>query len=472
MNQNEVLISKYGIQAAMNTQGVPTKLNQRFFAGLFLEKNQILYDPVAKKFLLYSPESGLFGLLTEDRLKARLGTLIHEFGVQQSWGEFDMLITDSTLSAISRLLRGMAENCNEFDAHPHVIHCMNTILEYEPSQGKFLPKPFDPNYRCTTTLPVQYVPEATAPEFLEKLLAPAMTKDDMDLFQLYAGQCLLGKNYSQTFLLITGTAAGGKSTLSKIIETMIGKEKCIGLRIEKLNGNFEIGRCRGKTLLTGKDVDSKVLSCAGARNIKSLTGGDPQSGELKNSNEIVDIHGTFNIIIVSNAFLRVEFDSDIEAWRRRILWINFEKPPLPLDKRITDYDQVLIRKEGSGILNWMLTGAERLLSNGGKIYKTSEQMIRVDSLMKSSDGVKIFVQHCVKPKVDSDVSIAEMVYACNTFFDKMRWTRFSERVIQQHLKTAMEEIHHRMSNVPVTRHGTRIRGYQNFQIVPPTEKYV
>ena len=465
------LKEKYGTPVSFDTNQKPRKFNQRFFAALFRELNPVSYDPVEKTFFRYSSETGLFKPVSQEKLCDLLGEAFHDYGKEFGLEDFDMLTTASAISAVYRILKGMTEERMDSESADKLsIQCQNTVLEQDPVSKRFVQKPFHPKYLNRYALPVRYDPEAKCPEFLERLLAPAMTPDDVDLLQLYSGQCLLGKNYSQTFLLITGTAAGGKSTVSKIIETMIGREKCVGLRIEKLNGNFEIGRCRGKTLLTGKDVDSGVLSCAGARNLKALTGGDPQSGELKNSNEIVDIHGMFNIIIVSNAFLRVEFDSDIEAWRRRLLWINYEKPPVPEEKRITDFDRILIQKEGSGILNWMLEGAEKLLLNGRKIRKSPEQTARVDFLLKSSDGVKFFVQNYVRPKADSNITTEEAVFACNRFFDHMNWPRFPERIIQQRFNAAMREIHHQMNNTPIQRkNGDRLRGYRNFQICKFTE---
>ena len=74
------------------------------------------------------------------------------------------------------------------------------------------------------------------------------------------GQCLLGDNPSQRFLLITGTAGGGKSTLVNVIEQLVTRQNCTELRLEHMHGRFENSRLVGKTLLTGKDVKAGFLS--------------------------------------------------------------------------------------------------------------------------------------------------------------------------------------------------------------------
>ncbi|MBR7106801.1 MAG: hypothetical protein IKC89_00135, partial [Lentisphaeria bacterium] len=51
---------------------------------------------------------------------------------------------------------------------------------------------------------------------MDKLLQPAVSGDDISLLQRYIGQSLLGENFSQTFLLLTGTGGGRKSTLVNI----------------------------------------------------------------------------------------------------------------------------------------------------------------------------------------------------------------------------------------------------------------
>ena len=53
---------------------------------------------------------------------------------------------------------------------------------------------------------LQKPPDAECPRFINELLKPALDNEDIEVLQLYSGQCLLADNLIQTFLVITGTA--------------------------------------------------------------------------------------------------------------------------------------------------------------------------------------------------------------------------------------------------------------------------
>ena len=79
------------------------------------------------------------------------------------------------------------------------------------------------------------------------------------------------------------------------------------------------------------------------------------TGEKKCSNELMELHGNFDVIITANSRLCVRLEGDDEAWHRRLLLLPFErKKP---KERITNFAGKLLHNEGPGILNWMLRGA-------------------------------------------------------------------------------------------------------------------
>ena len=81
---------------------------------------------------------------------------------------------------------------------------------------------------------------------------------------------------------------------------MIGPASCEGLRTGMLERRFELSRFDGKSLLYASDECSDALLRKGAHVLKSLTGGDTLTTEVKCKNEHPVIHGNFSVIIVSN----------------------------------------------------------------------------------------------------------------------------------------------------------------------------
>lgn len=78
--------------------------------------------------------------------------------------------------------------------------------------------------------------------------------------------------------------------------------------------------------------------------MKRLTGCDFIEAEFKGGNTRASLMGVFNILITSNNRLRVRLDGDEEAWRRRLLLVKFENPPVK--KKIADFAKILVRDEG------------------------------------------------------------------------------------------------------------------------------
>jgi phage/plasmid-associated DNA primase len=125
---------------------------------------------------------------------------------------------------------------------------------------------------------------------------------------------LFGYNLPQRFLILDGTANGGKGTFVRIIQALVGVVNTYQLRTECLQDRFETFRYRGKTLLIGPDVAGDFLTRKGASMLKVLVGGDPISAEGKGLNGDFAMFGTFNIVVTCNSRLRVRLEDDASAW--------------------------------------------------------------------------------------------------------------------------------------------------------------
>ena len=217
----------------------------------------------------------------------------------------------------------------------NVIHVRNGMVKIE-QDGSVSFKPFSPDFFSKNRTEIEYKPEAKCPKFLGTLLKPCMSADDIECLQLYVGQSLLGINLSQTFLMLTGTAGAGKSTLVNVIERVVNRDNCTELRLDQMADRFELYRLLDKTLLTAKDVKSNFLMSKGAHVLKALVGGDTKTAEAKGKNETFDVEGIFNAIITANSTLTVNIDSDNKAWDRRIRWIDYNCEPVK--EKIPNFD--------------------------------------------------------------------------------------------------------------------------------------
>jgi phage/plasmid-associated DNA primase len=175
-------------------------------------------------------------------------------------------------------------------------------------------------------------------------------------------------------------------------------------------------------MLSGKDVRGDFLQTDGAHVLKALVGHDLLSAERKNSNSEFQLRGEFGIAVSCNSRLRVKLDGDVDAWRRRLLIVRYEKPKPK--ERILDFAKVLLAEEASGILRWMVDGAImhlRECDTVGDYRLSDEQEGRVDQLLAESDSIRHFLIERIQPAKGSDLATGEIVSAYFDYCSEKGW---------------------------------------------------
>ena len=460
------LAVRYGDPFVRSVKGKPLSVNQRFASAWCAHTFNLLFDPTLDRFYEYDPSTGLWVQRTDAFVTDQIGDAVGELLSLLSAVHLLSKCGQSLLAAITTLLKGRIEKQDVWSKSDNRIHLSNGMLQINavdlPQLGTFSPEFYSRN---RSSYP--WKPDADCPRFLRELLEPALSTEDILLLQKYAGQCLLGSNASQTLLLIRGTAGGGKSTLCEIIEKVIGEANVAQLRVEQLTNRFETLRFQGRTLLSGKDVAGNFLDSKGAYILKALVGGDRLEGEVKGGNLSFAIRGEYNSIITSNSRLCVRLDGDAAAWRRRLLIIDFDQPPVA--KRIPFFAAQLLEEEGEGILHWMIDGSIALLADleqFGSVRLSDTQTRRVEDLLAESDSIRAFVRDCVE-KADPcfDITTSELTAAYFDYCDSRGWEAWPRRRFETSATDIMMEIHRAARRNDIERDGTKHRGYSNVRFI-------
>lgn len=388
------IIEEFGPPGYENAQGQLTKLNEAFWAAYFAAgREQIIFEANEREFYDYLPSSGLFVPKSADSIRTELAAKMYEASKTfDGYKALERLRTNGNLVAVVSHLRGQIEERNFFNQPFHYVHLGNCTLKFE-LDGSYSVQDFSPEHRSRNQSPICYDASARCPEFCEKILGH-LNKDDQTLIQKYSGQCLLGRNLTQRFIILDGIGGASKSALVGVLNGIVGSQNVYGLRTSLLNERFEIGRMIGRTLLIGPDVKGNFLSESGAHWIKALVGGDPLVAETKNSNQKFTIYGLFNLLITSNVRLRIYLDGDESAWERRLIIVRYDK--VYNGQRIFEIEKYLLEKEAPGILNWCIDGLSMLYrdySKSGDITLTANQQKRVSDLLAESDSLRLFVRN-------------------------------------------------------------------------------
>lgn len=462
----EALAKEYGRPFYTNKEGKVTGINERYWAALYARENRVLYDPDEKTFYLYSDRTGLWETVTPENIRETISCRILEISRESRQFTLEIQITQARLNAVVSALKGIVEKRGAFKTKQRFIHVANGVIRFAEDGdiqfGGFAPEDYSRNQS-----PFAFDPAAECPRFLNELIYPAVEPDDADLLQRWAGLALFGYNLPQRFLIVDGTPNGGKGTLVRIVQALVGLNNTYQLRTECLHERFETYRYRGKTLLIGPDVRGDFLMERGASMLKVLVGGDPISAEGKGLNGDFQMFGTFNIVVTCNSRLRVRLEDDAGAWRRRLLVVRYEKPPVA--KRILDFDHVLLREEGSGILRWAMAGFVKLQAEFAEIgdFKLSNaQRGRVDSLLAESDSLRLFVKERMTRHEYGDVTTSEIQQAYAEYCADKGWNALPSAVVERTLPDIMLDAFHVTKAHSIERDGKKSnRGWRKVQLL-------
>ena len=347
-----------------------------------------------------------------------------------------------------------------------ILHCRNCFLVYDAEAGEWIPKPLDTNdIHSRNQLNVDYDPNAKAPRFVNELLGKALDKSDNCVFFAYSGQVFLGRNLSQTMLIISGAAGSGKSTAVNVIEKLVGEDNATELRTDALRGFYEIGRYKDKTLLIGRDVSADFLKVKGAEYLKKLTGGDNVVVERKHSNFVGSYRGNLNVIVISNTHQPIRIEGDRDAWERRVRTIQFHAPETPIEP-IQEFDAILADEEGSGILNLALEGLTRIIQSGGKLEAGERQLQQIKDLLDESESVKVFTRECVELDESGKDNVTTMeLYDAYCEYSRSRgWDPLPFSKASKQFPDAMASAFKVEASTDIMRNGSNKRGYRRVRI--------
>jgi P4 family phage/plasmid primase-like protien len=365
--------------------------------------------------------------------------------------------TNALLGAFTDMLKGHVSKQGVFKRNQGVIHVGNGMLHLDVWPPEL--RECHPEYYSRNRCPIDLVEDATCPQFENDLLASALDADDVSLIKRWVGSLILGGNAAHRIMLLVGKAGEGKSTLTEVVESVVGPENVTELRTELLGERFEIGRFLGKLLLTGKDVPAEFLMRRSATHIKKLVGHDRLTGELKHSNGGFNLIGDFGVVITCNSRLKVLLEGDADAWRRRLLLIEYKRPKPKV--RIANFAQKLLKEEGSGILNWVIGGAighSRELADRGDFVLSEAQFARVEGLLAESDSVREFVRTCLRAAAKMEVlTVDELLSGYEAFCSDMGYQPMARNAAAARLPDLITEIHHvhKSHDIDGTRRGFR-----------------
>lgn len=437
-------------------------LNDRAVATKFAAVHTVKFNADAKCYERYLGKRGLWVVVDEVALVRELDNFLIQLGKDYDCQEFVRRISAAKLKSVCNMIRPHGVQV-KMASTAGLVHASNGLIDLCGSKPKLVKH--DPKYPFYASSEIQYDSKAACPQFLGKFLGTALEKADIALLRKYCGSMLLGPNTCHGILIIRGTPGGGKSTMVNIVEKILGENNVAHLRTSHLGGRFETSAFLGKRLLVGKDVPGETLAVDGARMLKSLVGDDLMQAEIKFNPAKQQLRGDYHVVIVSNNNLHIALDGDRDAWRRRLLVVDFqnEKPAKP----ITNFAEKLLAAESSGILNWLIEGAMAYrteMEKHGHLQLTEAQQARVETLLQDSDSVAEFVKQAIVPREDRDVTSEELLVCYYKKCDSEQWNPVAQQTFLTRVPDLIGQMFKKTRRNDIRRDDKIVRGFKGITL--------
>lgn len=265
------------------------------------------------------------------------------------------------IARMIRLTRGIAGvliEHTELDQHPWLLNVVNGTIDLRT--GELLPH--DPGHLLSKQAPVIFDPKAEAPLWHQCLERWQPAPDVRGYLQLLIGSAAAGRHVEHLFVNF-GTGANGKGKFFGAVAAVLGPDYCIvphkSLLISQRHEQHDTVKARlfGARMAVAAETDAgDKLDEA---KVKELTGGDLLEARRMHEDpwQFAPSHTMF---VHTNYRPRIR-GGDEGIWRRvRLIPWNVTIPQAEWDTGLADK----LHAEASGILNWIVAGAQQWHEHG------------------------------------------------------------------------------------------------------------
>lgn len=238
---------------------------------------------------------------------------------------------------------------------PFIINMKNGM--YDVIKDELIPH--NPDYKSNIQIDTKYDYKAKCPA-ITKFLLELMDPIDIPIIIQFIGYCMVQDVAQQKALLIDGAARNGKSTLIKLITSLVGNNHISGESLEEISKDrFSTMQLFGKLVNAHPDLSSNAIVDTSI--FKTVVTETRLTGQGKGKDKIM-FDNICTHIFACNTLPCVD-ESEI-AYFRRFLQVTF---PNTFEGDEDDKDilnKITTESEKSGFFNCCMVGLRILLQNG------------------------------------------------------------------------------------------------------------
>lgn len=219
---------------------------------------------------------------------------------------------------------------------------------------------------------------------------------DADLIryvQEIVGLAAIGKVYIEALVIAYGEGRNGKSTfwntIARVLGTYSGNMSADTLTVGcKRNVKPELAEAKGKRMIIAAELEEGMR--LNTSNVKQLCSTDEIYAEKKYKAPFSYVP-THTLVLYTNHLPRVGA-IDQGTWRRLIVIPFNAKIEGKAD--IKNYADFLFKTAGSAVLQWIIEGAKRVISNDYKIVQPKVVRDAIQKYKENNDWLSHFLDDC------------------------------------------------------------------------------
>lgn len=223
--------------------------------------------------------------------------------------------------------------------------------------------PYNKSHIFTSKSPVNFIRGAICPKFIQAMREIVCGDEDLLMcIQEVFGYTLINNTKGERAFYFIGVGSNGKSFTAEALTKMVGVENVSNIQLSKFSERFGIEGIVGKKLnIANENETGSILN---TENMKAIISGDTINISRK-FKQAINYKPTVKLIFLLNTL--PDTVDNTHGYYRKILIVPFNKvfKPEEMDKSLKEK----VTEELSGILNWSLEGAKRLINND---YKFTE----------------------------------------------------------------------------------------------------
>lgn len=223
--------------------------------------------------------------------------------------------------------------------------------------------PYDKSHIFTSKSPVNFIKGAICPRFI-KAMREIVCDDEKLLMciQEIFGYTLINNTKGERAFYFIGVGSNGKSFTAEILTKIVGGKNVSNIQLSNFSEKFGIEGIVGMTLNIANE--NEVGSIKSTENLKAIISGDSINISRK-FKKAINYKSTVKLIFLLNTL--PDTLDNTHGYHRKILIVPFNRvfKQEEMDKNLKEK----VSEELSGILNWAIEGAKRLMNND---YKFTE----------------------------------------------------------------------------------------------------